>query len=167
MPALTATRPSGRGTTRDLEAQAEQLWVAMASLRRSGRLLARRPGQLAGLTDAQLDLVRLVLRRPGVSVTQAADELSLDPNTVSTLVKQLTADHVLVRQVDPDDRRVARLALTEKMARELDDFRDRRVAMLATALAERPAEDRALLVSAAKLLDDIAADLRRLETDRG
>jgi len=41
------------------------------------------------------------------------------------------------------------------------------VAMLATALAERPSEDRALLISAAKLLEAIATDLRRLEADRG
>jgi DNA-binding MarR family transcriptional regulator len=165
MPTLAAaTRRSGR---REMEAPAEHLLSAMASIRRSGRLLARRPGELSDLTDSQLDLVRLVLRRPGVSVTQAAEDLSLAPNTVSTLVRQLTERRVLVRQVDPDDRRVARLALTTRMARELDDFRDRRVAMLAAALERRPAAERQLLDQAALLLDQLADDLRRQEAVGG
>jgi DNA-binding MarR family transcriptional regulator len=165
MPALTA--PARRTRRGDLEARAEQLLAAMASIRRSGRLLARRPGELSGLTDSQLDLVRLVLRRPGVSVTQAAEDLSLAPNTVSTLVRQLTEQHVLVRAVDPDDRRVARLALTPRMARELEDFRDRRVAMLAAALAQCPPAERQLLDRAAEVLDRVAEDLRGQETDHG
>jgi DNA-binding MarR family transcriptional regulator len=146
---------------------AEQLLAAMASIRRSGRLLARRPGELSGLTDAQLDLVRLVLRRPGASVTQAAEDLSLAPNTVSTLVRQLTEQHVVVRTVDPDDRRVARLALTPRMARELDDFRDRRVAMLAAALADCPPAERQLLDRATRVLDRVAEGLRDQEADHG
>ena len=47
---------------------ADELLATMASIRRSGRLLARRPVELSTLTGAQLELVRLVRRRPGVSV---------------------------------------------------------------------------------------------------
>ena len=79
----------------------------MAAIRRSGRLVGR-PPELSELTGAQLDLVRLVGRRPAVSVAQAAAELRLAANTVSTLVRQLTDAGLLLRRVDPVDRRIAR-----------------------------------------------------------
>jgi DNA-binding MarR family transcriptional regulator len=146
-------------------ALADDLLATMASIRRSGRL-AGRPVELSELTGAQLDLVRLVRRRPGISVAEAAAELRLAANTVSTLVRQLTDAGLLLRQADRADRRVARLELTPEMQGKVDRFRDRRVALLAAAIGElRPAERRRLAETAA-LLRRLAGRLPELaETD--
>ena len=151
--------------TAELSALADELLATMASIRRSGRL-AGRPLELSELTGAQLDLVRLVRRRPGISVAEAAAELRLAANTVSTLVRQLTDAGLLLRHADGVDRRIARLELTPEMQRKVDRFRDRRVALLAAAIAElRPAERRRL-AETASLLRRLASRLPELaETD--
>ena len=89
----------------------------------------------AGLTEAQAELLRLVGRRPGISVREAATELGLVPNTASTLVSRLTSDGLLIRAVDEDDRRVGRLRLTDPAQRLADASRAERRAALAEVLS--------------------------------
>lgn len=108
------------------------------------------------LTGAQAGLVRLVRRTPGVSVAAAAAELRLAANTVSTLVGQLTAAGVLVRTADLDDRRVARLELTEPAARQLRSWRDGRQQALVAALDRLPATRRRALTRALPALSELA-----------
>jgi len=147
------------GDTTGLAALADELLATMASIRRSGRLVAGRPVELSALTGSQVDLVRLVRRRPGVSVTQAAEELRLAANTVSTLVRQLTDTGLLIRRADDSDRRVARLELTAEMQRKADAFRDRRVAMLTAAMAQLSPADRRRLAGALDVLGRLARRL--------
>ena len=131
----------------------------MASIRRSGRLLARRPVVLSALTGSQLDLVRLVRRRPGLSVAQAAEELRLAANTVSTLVRQLTDAGLMIRTTDDQDRRVARLELTADMRHKVGVFRDRRIAVLSAAIAQLRPGDQQRLADAVAALGLLAARL--------
>jgi DNA-binding MarR family transcriptional regulator len=145
----------------DASATADAVLSTFASIRRGARL-AGRPAELANLTGAQLDLVRLVRRHPGVSVAEAAAELRLAANTVSTLVRQLTDAGLLVRRVDAADRRVARLELTPETAREVGRFRDRRVALLASAIAELRPADRRRLEAALPVLGAVAGRLPEL-----
>jgi DNA-binding MarR family transcriptional regulator len=142
----------------DDSALADELLTMMASIRRSGRLVGR-PVELTELTGAQVDLVRLVRRRPCISIAEAADELRLAANTVSTLVRQLTDAGLLVRRIDGADRRVARLELTPETALEVGRFRDRRVALLASAIAELRPADRRRLEAAADVLARLAGRL--------
>src|SRR5205085_2560073 len=87
---------------------AEALFQSLGSVRRQVRRTAGRPLP-SPLSGSQIELVRLVRRTPGITVSEAADELRLAGNTVSTLVRQLTGAGVLRREADPADRRVARL----------------------------------------------------------
>ena len=89
-----------------------------------------------GLTQSQGEMLRLVGRQPGISVREAATELGLVPNTASTLVSKLTADGMLIRTVDTDDRRVGRLRLTEPAQRIADKTRAERRAALSAVLDE-------------------------------
>ena len=132
-----------------------ELISASASLRRAARL-AGRPVEFAELTGAQLDLLRLVRRRPAVSVAEAAAELRLAPNTVSTLVRELTDAGLIVRSADPADRRVARLRLAPNMQRKVDGFRDRRVMLLTRAIEELSAVDQAVLERSTAILSELA-----------
>lgn len=139
---------------------AEELLEALSVLRRRTRRLAARPGELAPLTGAQLELVRLLRRRPGVSVAEAAAWLRLAPNTVSTLVGQLTEAGLVERRADPGDRRVARLVLAPAIARKVDDWRDRRALAVAEALGAVDGPGRRALADAlpalARLADALA-----------
>jgi DNA-binding MarR family transcriptional regulator len=99
-------------------------------LRRAGRGL-----DMPGLTEAQAELLRLVGRRPGISVSEAATELGLVPNTASTLVSKLASDGLLIRGVDADDRRVGRLRLTDVAQHLTDASRAARRAALTEVLA--------------------------------
>ncbi|MCV7355573.1 MarR family winged helix-turn-helix transcriptional regulator [Mycolicibacterium fluoranthenivorans] len=90
----------------------------------------------SGLTQSQAELLRLVGRKPGISVREAATELSLAANSASTLVSRLAADGLLIREVDDADRRVGRLRLAVPAQRIADDSRHARRAAMADALDE-------------------------------
>ena len=166
MTSTTTPLATSRGETASAAAVlADELLAAMASIRRRGRLLAGRPVELSALTASQVDLVRLVRRRPQVSVAQAADELRLAANTVSTLVGQLTDAGLMLRTVDLHDRRVARLELAPDMHRTVGDFRDRRIAALAGAIASLSPGDRQALVETVGVLERLAAALPDQEAE--
>jgi len=158
-----APKPTGRESD-PFAALADELLSAMAALRRSARLLARRPVELSALTGSQLDLVRLVRRRPGLSVTQAAEELRLAPNSVSTLVRQLSDAGLLVRTCDERDRRVARLELSAEMGEKVGAFRDRRIAMLSDGIARLSSRERRRLDETVLALQQLALHLPEPES---
>jgi len=147
-------------------AGADQLLQSMTSIRRSERVLARRPLELETLTGSQTDLVRMVLRYPGVSVAEAAKELRLAPNTVSTLVRQLVDQQMLVRRNDAVDRRVARLDLTPAMRQKVGAFRDRRVVTLVGAIERMSPSDQRRLIGSLPILERLAELLRQEESHR-
>lgn len=115
-------------------------------------------GFAAGLTQSQAELVRLVGRRPGISVRESAAELSLVPNTASTLVSRLVADGLLIRTVDDHDRRVGRLRLTASAQRVADESRAARRAALSAVMAKL---DTSQIEALARGLD-VMAELTRL-----
>ncbi|MGH3003349.1 MAG: MarR family winged helix-turn-helix transcriptional regulator [Gaiellaceae bacterium] len=145
---------------------AAELLRATGSIRRTSRRRSTRPVELAALTGTQLELARLVRRRPGISVTDAARELRLAANTVSTLVRELTDRRIVVRRVDADDRRIARLKLSEDIRRKIDDWRDRRVVALGAAVEALPAADRRRLAGALPLLARLVEHLDEQEASR-
>jgi DNA-binding MarR family transcriptional regulator len=112
---------------------AAELFGSVGRFRRQVRRSAG-PAIGTGLPESQAELLRLIGRRPGISVREAAAELGLAANTASTLVSRLSADGLLARTVDPDDRRVGRLQLTESSQRIADESRAARRAILAAAL---------------------------------
>ncbi len=122
----------GRVDTRtDLAAE---LFATVGRFRRQVRRSGGRPAIGSGLPESQAELLRLVGRQPAISIRQAAAELGLAANTASTLVSRLSADGLLVRTVDPDDRRVGRLRLTQTAQAVADESRAARRAALAAVL---------------------------------
>ncbi len=146
----------------DPAAVGEELFRLLARLRRAVRRRAGRPVELEALTGAQLELVRLVRRQPGLAVAEAAAELRLAPNTVSTLVRQLRRQGLLRRSVDANDRRVARLDLSPGIRRKVDAWRDRRLEAVGAAIAALPTADQRRLARAlpalARLADELGAE---------
>lgn len=140
-------------------ALADDLFAAVGQLRRQGRRLGGGPFPAGTLSGAQVELVRLVRRWPGLSVAEAAAELALAPNTVSTLVGQLAGADVLARVSDPRDGRVARLALTTPVRERVERWRDQRALAAAGAIADLDASERADLERAVPIIARLAAAL--------
>jgi DNA-binding MarR family transcriptional regulator len=143
---------------------ADGLLATLAAIRRAGRRYSTRPVELSSLTGAQLELARLVRRRPGSSIASAAEELRLAPNTVSTLVGELTAAGLLLRRVDPRDRRVASLELAPALGRKIDAWRDRRATALGDAIRRLDDGERLRVESALPVLARIADELEAIGT---
>jgi DNA-binding MarR family transcriptional regulator len=144
---------------------AEDLLVAMSAIRRNARRTGRRPALLFSLSGSQLELLRLVRRNPQISVARAAEELSLAPNTVSTLVGQLTEAGLLERRADSSDRRVARLDLAPEARKNVEGWLERRSEAVVRALGHLRDEERTALETAVPALLSLADELDA-EADR-
>src|ERR1700761_5227557 len=106
------------------------LFRVVGRFRRQIRRSVGRGLDSARLTQAQSELLWLVGRQPGISVSAAAAELGLVPNTASTLVSKLVADGLLIRTVDETDRRACHLRLPEPTQQIVDASRAARRALL-------------------------------------
>ncbi|MFC4333311.1 MarR family winged helix-turn-helix transcriptional regulator [Streptomyces andamanensis] len=147
------------------EIQAEELADALVGVQRLVRRRLRAGLTVTRLRGAEVELLRLVETRPGIGVSEAAKELHLAGNSVSTLVNQLVRDGQLVRETDPADRRAARLLLTEAAGARLRDWRARRAALVRDQLDRLPEADREALRAALPALRRLAENLRE-EGDR-
>ena len=145
-------------TTVDL---AGELFDVVGRFRRQLRRSAGRGFDAAGLTQSQAELLRLVGRKPGISVREAAEELGLVPNTASTLVSKLAADGLLIRDADADDRRIGRLRLTQPAQRLADRTRAARRATLAGVLDDLDADQITRLEAGLGVLAEVTRMLQK------
>ncbi|MEV0947691.1 MarR family transcriptional regulator [Rhodococcus sp. NPDC049939] len=145
----------------------EQLFAAIGLLRRHTRRRVGQPWTETPLTESQMELVRLLRRRPGTSVAEAAAGLGLAANTVSTLVRQLIDAGLVERVQDEYDRRIARLALTAAARSRVEHWRDRRNVEVEAAFANLSPEDRAAIESAIPAITRLADALHPDQDDAG
>jgi DNA-binding MarR family transcriptional regulator len=128
--------------------------------RRQLRRSAERDFDSARLTESQSELLWLVARQPGISVSAAAAELGLVANTASTLVSKLVGKGFLVRTADETDRRVGQLRLAGAAQQIVDTSRAARRAMLADVLDELGEDQIEALTRGLAVLDTMT---RRLQ----
>lgn len=128
--------------------------------RRQLRRSAGRGFDSARITESQSELLWLVGRQPGISVSAAAAELGLVPNTASTLVSKLVANGLLIRTIDETDRRVGRLRLADKAQQIVDASRAARRAVLAEVLTEFDTNQIEALTKGLEVLDLITQHLK-------
>ena len=86
-----------------------------------------------------------------MSALAAAEQVQ--PPTMTRLVRELEREQLVERVRDADDRRVLTVRATARGRRLLLAGRRRRVLLLAEALDQLPAKDRALLDRAAELIE--------------
>jgi DNA-binding MarR family transcriptional regulator len=128
--------------------------------RRQLRRSAERGFDSERLTESQSELLWLVARQPGISVSAAAAELGLVANTASTLVSKLVSRGFLVRSADETDRRVGQLRLAGAAQQIVDTSRAARGAMLAGVLNELGDDQIEALTKGLAVLDTMT---RRLQ----
>jgi DNA-binding MarR family transcriptional regulator len=151
-------------TSLDQTVLAEELMTTMAALRRliRRRVPADAPGPL--LRGAHVELLQVIKKQPGIGIASAGRALHLAANSVSTLVNQLIDIGMVVRQTAPDDRRAARLWLTDTAAQRLAGFRQVRVDFVAHGVAGLSGADRQALTEA---LPALRALLAALDVEEG
>lgn len=141
-------------------ALAEQLMRTVLGLRRVVRRRVRTGMSEPPLRGAQAELLRVVEEQPGIGVAAAARELHLAGNSVSTLVNQLIDARLLRREVDPLDRRAARLELTDEARQRLDTWRRARAGVVSGALEALSEEDTRAITDALPALEKLMATLK-------
>jgi DNA-binding MarR family transcriptional regulator len=141
------------------ESLADELADALLGVQRPMRRRLRRGMTAPRLRGAEVELLRLVVARPGIGVSDAARELYLAGNSVSTLVNRLGRDGYLIRETDPADRRAARLLPTEAAEARLRDWRERRTALVRRQVARLEEADLKALEAALPALRKLADNL--------
>ena len=138
---------------------AAELVRAVGTVRRTLRRAARQASAAEPLSPAQSELLRLAAAQPTLTVAEAAAELRLAPNTVSTLVSKLTAKGLLERGRSDSDGRTVRLSVTAAARRRIAEFRDLRAELAGRALAGLSRDDQETLAAAVPALMRLAARL--------
>ncbi|MFE9789854.1 MarR family winged helix-turn-helix transcriptional regulator [Nocardia salmonicida] len=136
---------------RDLAADITRTsWTLHRALRQSqGTPRGENPRPLA-----QVEVLKLVDSRPGITVREIAEALRMQANNVSTLVSTLSKDGFLDRRSDPADARVIKLHPTAKMRAASTELADRLDAGVSDALATLSDQSRTRI---AAVLPDLRA----------
>ena len=119
------------------------LLLVIHDLARLMRTRADQKARAHGMTRAQWVIMFRLELRPGLSQNELAALVEVEPITVARLIDRLEARGLVERRLDPEDRRVRRLHLTETARPLLDqlhaygaDVRERLTASLAPAEVE-------------------------------
>ena len=127
---------------------------------------ARAGTELDTLPASELEVMRLLVRRPGLTVGEVARELGLQRTNASAAIRTLIGRGLLQRARDADDGRVARLTPTSRAI----ENRDRREAAWGAALAARlsglEAADAAAILACAQPLAELARALAGVRSHR-
>jgi len=144
------------------KAEAAELLAALGAVRRVARRAVRSSAHAEALPPARSELLRLTARRPGISVAEAAQELRLAPNSVSTMVSKLSADGLLSRDRAVADGRSVRLTVTDKGIARIAQWRDVRAELTGRALERLSAPDRQAIRDAVPALALLAEQMKEL-----
>ena len=135
---------------------AAELLAAISAVHRTTRRAVRHAWASEPLPTTQSELLRLVAGRPGICVAEAAHELRLAPNTVSTLVGRLAEHGLLSRERSRPDSRSVRLTATGAGQQRIAQWRDLRAELASHALSALAPADRAALSTAVPALIRLA-----------
>ncbi len=137
---------------------AESIAQLRATIGRLGRRLRATPAG-SGLSPSEISVLATVARRGPLRLLQLAQMEGLNPTMLSRIAARLTAEGLVRRAPDPQDRRAARLAISEsgrQLHRRIRAERDR---ALAQRLAELPEGQRSSVLQALPALEALAQAL--------
>ena len=131
-----------------------------AGLRLAVMRLARRLRQLAdtGITPSMLSALSSVERLGPLTLGELAAVEKVQPPTMTPIVARLEGEGLVRRDVDPSDRRVARITASRQGRQLLDRSRSRKTAYLARRLRSLPPEERAVIDRAVEILERFVSE---------
>jgi DNA-binding MarR family transcriptional regulator len=133
-----------------------------ASLRLSATRLARRLRQEAdaGLTPSQLSALAVIENHGPLTLGALAEHERVAPPSITKVVSKLEADGLVTRTADAGDRRVARVATSEKGAALIAESRRRKTAWLTGRINQLDPAQQHRLADALDVLDELAGPAR-------
>jgi DNA-binding MarR family transcriptional regulator len=151
---LTASSPPARALITALH---DLAWL----LPRTIDAAAEQDPGLDSLPRSELEIMRLLVRRPGLSVGQVARELGLQRTNASTGVRALVRRGLLDSERAAADGRITHLTPTELAIRNRDLREDAWTAALGERLRPLPEQERERILACAGPLQALAAALAR------
>lgn len=136
-----------------------ELARVLSRIGRGLRYRTRAAREALDITQSESDLLRLLDRKPGIRVHDAAAELGIASNSVSTLVRQLTRAGLLERTADPLDGRAACLRLTPLAQEWVASIGNAREEAIGRALQAMNATERELIEAAVPALKQFSRAL--------
>ena len=109
------------------------------------------------LTPSQGSALAMIARLESPTLGALARAEQMQPPTMTRIIAGLEDLGLVKREVDQTDRRVARMALTPKGARELDRMRNSKTAFIVGRLESLSLKDREQAEQLVRLLETIEA----------
>jgi MarR family transcriptional regulator, lower aerobic nicotinate degradation pathway regulator len=107
-----------------------------------------------GTTPVQSSIMQILLKQPGIDQVALAGEIGIDRTTTSSVLSRLQARGIVLREVDPENRRTKRAFLTEQgrtmlfeMQQSIDEAHEQLVKPLNRAERKRFLDQLVRLVS--------------------
>jgi DNA-binding MarR family transcriptional regulator len=110
---------------------------------------------VGGLTPSQLSVLVTVEQHGPLRLGDLATREVITPPTVTRLVASLQDRSLINRITDPEDARAALIEMSQAGAELLEEIRRERTAFIAQRLARLAPADRACIVSAVALLEQL------------
>jgi DNA-binding MarR family transcriptional regulator len=124
--------------------------------------LSRRLRQEAneGATPSQLAALTTVERHGPITLGDLAGHERVRPPTMTRIVAGLEETRLVRREIDPSDRRVARVTITPEGSQLLARSRTRKDAFLASLLVHLDAEELSVVEAAVPILERLVDESR-------
>jgi DNA-binding MarR family transcriptional regulator len=150
---LSLSRPTAEAS------DARLLTEAVTRLRRALRASIRTDYPWETLPMAQVELLQVLGEHSPARISDLATRQRLAPSTVSGLIGQMITAGLVVREVDPADRRASVVTLTVAGREQLAAWTDAHERRMDTALAALDDADRVALAAALPALFQLAEHL--------
>ncbi|WP_405906194.1 MULTISPECIES: MarR family winged helix-turn-helix transcriptional regulator [unclassified Streptomyces] len=152
-PEVSLSRPAGEAP------DARLLTEAVTRLRRALRASIRTDYPWETLPMAQVELLQVLGEHSPARISDLATRQRLAPSTVSGLIGQMISAGLVVREVDPSDRRASVVTLTDAGRQQLAAWTAAHERRLDAALAALDDSERAAVVAALPALFHLAEHL--------
>jgi len=150
---VTSPSAAAPPTSAGAEEVAARLRLANARLARRVRQESMSAGD--DLTASRLAALGTIESLGPITLGDLADAEQVQPPSMTRIVARLEESGLARRVVDPNDRRVARVEITDAGRQTLARSRTRKAAFLAKRVARLSPQDRAALAAALPVLEQL------------
>lgn len=109
-----APRDEGEASLGEVLEFMRLLWALHHAMQSTSKRMSRR----IGLTGPQRLVLRVLMKRPGMTAGELARALHTDPSTLTGVLARLESRRLLKKEVDENDARRLRLSLTAEGRKE-------------------------------------------------
>lgn len=137
----------------DMSPQVEAIADHLVAIRRLMRQASNQDLVAVGLTEPQINVLRVLWMNNGLSVKQLSQQVGLAQSTVSGIIDRLKQRELVWSRADEEDRRITRIYITEIVERYLKhEIPSQRLNLVQRALEAAQPEEREQMLQGLALL---------------